>query len=128
MLAFQRCAKKVFQAVGLVTRHMLGRGSGDRSPCSNSVVLVSRGGAEAEASWACEVVRPIFDEVVRNTGFELRISFSFSIWWGAVLDCGSCLKGIVGTSVFLVFWMAISGSCPISQNPFADFTIFHPLN
>jgi hypothetical protein len=83
-----------------------------------AVVLVSRGGAEAEAS--CGFVRPIFYEVVCNTGFEQRISFSFFIWWGAVLDCGYCLKGVVGTPYSWYSWVAISGSSPIFQNPFAD--------
>jgi hypothetical protein len=74
-------------------------------------------GRSRSVLWVC---RPIFYEVVCNTEFELRISFSFFIWWGAVLDCGSCLKGVVGTPYSWYSWVAISGSSPIFQNPFAD--------
>jgi hypothetical protein len=97
MLAFQRCGccKNVFRAVGLVslvTRQMLGRGS--RS--SLSVPLCLFQGVEPKPKRSLVKLC-----ILRNTGFELRISFSFSIWWGAVLDCGSCLKEVVGTPVFL---------------------------
>jgi hypothetical protein len=118
-------AKNLFRAVGKLS-NKADAGARLTEIVVRAVVLVSRSGAEAEASWACEVVRPIFDGI-RTANLLLFLHL-------VGLGTGLWVLSQRGSAPYSWYFGILGGNHCQSvdsahfQNPFADFMTLHRLN